>query len=78
MSRQFSYSNQIKVSSADLSLAKARTKVCTIRRGVAAVRRELIDLWDGKETLAVRIVSVETRPYGELTVEHALWEGFST
>jgi hypothetical protein len=76
--RRFTYRGRIKVSSADLALAKSGKKICTIRRGTAAVIGPAIDLTDNRQALRVKIHSVETRPYGELTHEHAEWEGFST
>ena len=57
---------------------KNGTKICTIRLGVAKVEGEFVDLSDGQDVLKVRIVSVETEPYKNLTEEHARWEGFST
>lgn len=46
--------------------------------GVAKVDGEQMDLTDGSNTLKVRIVSVETEPYGNLTDQHAQWEGFNS
>lgn len=66
------------MSTADLALAKSGKKICTIRRGTAAVIGPAIDLTDSRQALRVKILSVETRPYGQLTHEHAEWEGFST
>ena len=76
--RRFTYRGRIKVSSTDLALAKSGKKICTIRRGTAAVIGSAIDLTDNRQALRVKILSVQTRPYGELTHEHAEWEGFST
>jgi hypothetical protein len=76
--RRFTYRGRIKVSRSDLALAKAGKKTCTIRRGHAGVNGTSIDLTDNRETLKVKILSVETRAYKELTSEHAVWEGFST
>lgn len=75
--RSFTYRGRIKVSKADLAMARAGQKTCTIRRGVATVASETIDLTDGVDRLRVRVVSVETIPYRELTDEHAHWEGFT-
>ena len=78
VNRQFTYKKRIKVSSDDLVLAKKGRKICTIRLGIVKVDGEIIDLSDGREGLTVRIVSVETKPYKDLTSEHAAWEGFAT
>jgi hypothetical protein len=78
VNREFTYRRSIKVSSGDLALAKNGQKICTTRVGVAKVDANLIDLSDGKETLRVRILSIETKPYKDLTAEHARWEGFAT
>jgi hypothetical protein len=58
-------------------MARTGKKICTIRRGTAKVDGETIDLADGVDHLRVRVVSVETIPYCDLTDEHAHWEGFS-
>ena len=78
VNRQFTYKRSIKVSADDLALARSGRKTCTIRLGTANVDRELMDLSDGRDVLKVRIVSVETEPYRNLTHQHAQWEGFST
>jgi hypothetical protein len=78
VNRQFTYKRSIKVSTDDLALAKSGRKTCTIRLGVANVDRELIDLSDGQDVLKVRIISVKTEAYRNLTDQHAQWEGFST
>ena len=75
--RRFTYRNRIRVSKGDLAMAAAGKKICTIRRGTAAVEGETIDLTDGRDRLRVRIVSVQTIPYRDLTDEHASWEGFT-
>jgi hypothetical protein len=78
VNRQFTYKHSIKVSTDDLALAKSGSKTCTIRLGIAKVDKELMDLSDGRDVLKVRIVSVQTEPYRNLTHQHAQWEGFST
>ncbi len=78
VNRQFTYKHRIKVSSEDLALAKSGKKTCTIRLGTISVAGELIDLSDGQEALKVRVVSVETEPFRNLTQKHAEWEGFSS
>lgn len=75
--RNFTYRGRIKVSKSDLALARTGKKICTIRRGTAKVDGETIDLTDGTDRLRVRIVSVQTVPYRDLTDEHAHWEGFA-
>ncbi len=77
VNRQFTYRRRIKVSTDDLALAKSGRKTCTIRLGTANVDGELMDLSDGQDALKVRIVSVETESYRNLTHQHAQWEGFS-
>ena len=37
-----------------------------------------MELSDGHETLNIKIVSVMTQLFGNLTQEHAQWEGFSS
>jgi|ERR1051326_119586 hypothetical protein len=76
--RHFTYKRRIKVSSGDLALAQGARKTCTIRLGVATVEGDLIDLTDGRDSLRVRIVSVETARYGALNQEHARCEGFTS
>jgi hypothetical protein len=75
--RNFTYRGRIKVSESDLAMAKTGQKICTVRRGTAKVDGETIDLTDGVDRLRVRIVSVQTVPYHDLTDEHAHWEGFA-
>src|SRR5882762_5915350 len=77
VNRQFTYNRRIKVSTDDLALARTGKKICTIRLGIANVSGEVIDLSDGQEALKVRIVSVETKRYCDLSDQHAQWEGFS-
>jgi hypothetical protein len=76
--RSFTYRRRIKVSSDDLRLARAGKKTCTIRLGNNSVDGATIHLSDGRESLSVQILSVETRPFGDLNEEHARSEGFST
>jgi hypothetical protein len=75
--RSFTYRGRIKVSKGDLAMAATDKKLCTIRRGTAAVEGDMIDLTDGRDRLRVRILSVQTIPYHDLTDEHARWEGFA-
>ena len=78
VNRQFTYKRRIKMSTDDLALASSGRKTCTIRLGTINVGGELMDLSDGRDVVKVRIVSVETEPYRNLTHQHAQWEGFST
>jgi hypothetical protein len=75
--RSFTYRGRIKVSKGDLATARTGKKVCTIRRGTAKVDGETVDLTDGVDQLRVRVLSVQTIPYRDLTDEHAHWEGFA-
>jgi hypothetical protein len=78
VNRQFTYKRRIKVSVEDLHGAKDGKKTATIRLGVVNVDGEQVDLTDGSNSLKVRIVSVKTEPYKNLSAEHAHWEGFAT
>jgi hypothetical protein len=75
--RSFTYRGRIKVSKSDLAMARNGKKICTIRRGTAKVDGETIDLTDGVDRIRVRIVSIQTIAYCDLTDEHARWEGFA-
>ena len=76
VNRQFTYKKKIKVSSEDFQSAREGKKIATIRLGTALVDGDQIDLTDGNNFLKVRIVSVVTEPYKELSDQHARWEGF--
>jgi hypothetical protein len=78
VNRQFEYKRRIKISADDFVMARNGKKTCTIRLGTASVGSELMELSDGRDVLKVKIVSVETGPYRNLTIQHAQWEGFST
>ncbi len=75
--RSFTFRGRIKVSKGDLAMAATGKKICTIRRGTAAVEGQTVDLTDGTNRLRVRVISVQTIPYRDLTDEHARWEGFA-
>jgi hypothetical protein len=75
--RNFTYRGRINVSTGDLAMAATGKKICTIRRGTAKAEVDLIDLTDGGNRLRVRILSVRTIPYRDLTDEHARWEGLA-
>jgi hypothetical protein len=77
--RKFTYHSSIKVSAADLNLAKIGRKTCTIRLGTLKVSNEFVNLISGKNALRVRILSVETdKCFRDLGDEHAKREGFSS
>lgn len=75
----FAYKREIKVSGADLEAARAGKKVCTIRRGIASVRNDRIDLTDGQSRLRVRITRIDTsKKFGQIGMEEARGEGFES
>lgn len=77
--RTFTYRGRIKVSESDLQLARALRKTCTIRVGTLSVGGEVLNLTDGRDSVRVRITSVENdKVVGDLTDDHARREGFST
>jgi hypothetical protein len=79
LNRNITYRGKIKISSADLKLARLGKKRCTIRLGVATVIGDSIDLTDGREQLTAQITSVDsTRSYSSLNEEDALNEGFDS
>lgn len=78
VNRQFTYKRRIKVSAEDFQSAREAKKTATIRLGVATVDGEYIDLTDGTNSLKVRILSVMTESYKELSDQHAQWEGFQS
>jgi hypothetical protein len=76
VNRQFTYKRRIKVSSEDFQSAREGKKTATIRLGTALLEGDHIDLTDGTHSLKVKILSVMTEPYKELSDQHAHWEGF--
>jgi hypothetical protein len=76
--RNFTYRRRIKVSSADLRLAKAGRKTCTIRLGKLSVEGDVLDLSDGRENVKIKLLCVENDKYfKDLNDSHAQREGFS-
>lgn len=78
VNREFTYRGRIKVSRSDLAAAEEGRKTCTIRLGVAHVDEPTIDLTDGANSLRVKIASVSTERFRDLSEEHARCEGFIT
>jgi hypothetical protein len=79
INRTFTYKTRIKVSTADLNLARAGKKKCTIRVGTLSVGREILDLTDGTQTLKIKVVRVETdRKYSALTDQDAINDGLAS
>lgn len=74
--RRFTYRSQINVSSADLQLAKAGAKSCTIRLGTVEVSSERLFLTDRRNRVLVRILAVDSgRVYKQLTEDDARRDG---
>lgn len=62
-----------------MRLLKANRKKCTVRLGTASVATPEITMTDGKDSVAIRIVRVDTsRHLDELTDDDAQAEGFET
>ena len=78
VNREFTYRRQIKVSRSDLAAAEEGRKTCTIRLGVAHVDEPTINLTDGANSLRVKIASVSTERFRDLSEGHARCEGFRT
>ena len=77
--REHTYSGTIKISRDDMRLLKAHRKRCTVRLGTASVATPEILMSDGRESVPVRIVRVDTsRCLAELTDDDARSEGFET
>jgi hypothetical protein len=77
VTRRFVYNTSIKVSAADLNLAKMGKKICTIRLGTLGVSKEFVNLVSGRNVLKVKIVSVETdKRFCDLGDEHVKREGY--
>ncbi len=76
-SRKYTYSGIIKISSDDMRLLKENRKRCTIRLGTASVATPEILMSDGRDSVPIRIVRVDTsRSLAELTEDDAHAEGF--
>jgi hypothetical protein len=79
MIRKHTYSGIIKISRDDMRLLKANRKKCTVRLGTASVATPEITMSDGKDSVAIKIVRVDTsRRLDELTDDDAQAEGFET
>ncbi len=79
LQRSFTYHGRIKVSTSDLRLAREGRKRCTIRLGKVGVASDTIALTDGKESLQVRITSIDNaRLFKDLTDQDAILEGFTS
>ena len=77
--RKHTYSGTIKISRDDMRLLKAHRKKCTVRLGTASVATPQILMSDGRDSVPIRIVRVDTsRCLAELTDDDAQAEGLET
>ncbi len=77
-SRKYTYRGTIKISRDDMRLLKENRKTCTVRLGTASVDSPEILMSDGRESVPIRIVRIDTsRSLAELTDEDAHAEGFA-
>jgi hypothetical protein len=77
--RKYTYSSKIKISRDDMRLLRANRKKCTVRLGTASVATPEILMSDGRDSVMIRIVRVDTtRCLAELTDDDARAEGFET
>jgi hypothetical protein len=77
--RVFTYSGRMKISRGDMALLKAGKKSVTVRLGTASVNGNQITMTDGKESVRVHILHVDTaRTLGQLTDVDAFREGFGS
>ena len=77
--RQYTYSGPIKISRGDMVLLQAGRKKCTIRMGTATVASSETTMSDGRNSVPVRILRVDTaRRFKDLTDQDALDEGFGS
>jgi len=77
--RKHTYSGTIKISRDDMRLLKAHRKKCTVRLGTASVATPEILMSDGRDSVPIRIVRVDTsRCLAELTDDDAQAEGLET
>jgi hypothetical protein len=75
--RRFTYSGSMKISRTDMALLRAGKKRCTVRLGTASVAGSEIVMTDGRTSVPVRILNVDTsRHLSELTDQDAIDEGF--
>ncbi len=77
-SRKYTYRGTIKISRDDMRLLKEDRKTCTVRLGTASVDSPEILMSDGRESVPIRIIRIDTtRSLAELTDEDAHAEGFA-
>src|SRR5262245_1846009 len=77
--RKYTYNAEIKISGDDMRLLKTNRKKCTVRLGFASVATPEILMTDGRDSVMIRIVRVDTaRCLAELTDDDARAEGFET
>lgn len=67
----------MKISRADMALLRAGRKRCTIRLGTASVATDEIVMTDGRNSVSVRILKIDSsRRFSDLTDQDAIDEGF--
>jgi hypothetical protein len=77
--RRFTYSGSMKISRSDMSLLRAGRKKCTVRLGTATVADSEIVMTDGRTSVPVRILKVDSsKRFSDLTDQDAMDEGFQT
>jgi hypothetical protein len=77
--RRHTYTGTIRISRDDMRLLRANRKKCTVRLGIASVAGPEILMSDGRDSIPVRILRVDTsRCLAELTDDDARAEGFET
>ena len=77
--RAFVYRGRMKLSSRDLRLVRSGKKTCSVRLGTAGVATESLELTDGKESIRVHVLEVETgRVFHELSDRDARADGLSS
>lgn len=75
--RRFTYGKTMKISRSDMELLRSGRKKCTVRLGMASVPNPEIVMTDGRTSISVRILSVDSsRRFSELTDQDAKDEGF--
>jgi hypothetical protein len=78
-SRTYKLSQRLKLSRSDMTLFTQGRKRCTIRLGTVSSGDDTITVTDGRRELKARVLRVESGlPFGKLTNDHALDEGFSS
>ncbi len=75
--RRFTYSGSMKISRSDMALLRAGRKKCTVRLGTATVADSEIVMTDGRTSVPVRILNVDSsKCFSDLTDQDAMDEGF--